>query len=161
MNSDNIQDQLERIYFFCQMFNYGFGRSGLWTINDPIAYGYNTFANIHLLSTMFLVDKRDKPIGGFVYPILASIKKEGFLDNVQSVFTKEVKGTSFEEYLRKYRNKLATHGDLSPHSLPDNIREIILGEDTDERLLDLLDELREAVENLTTKIQSELNIAGI
>lgn len=39
------------------MFNFGFGRAGLWGLHDPVAEGFTTFADAHLLFTMFLVDK--------------------------------------------------------------------------------------------------------
>jgi hypothetical protein len=117
MQCENSKEELERVLFFCQMFNYGFGPAGLWTVNNSIARGYNTFACIHLVYTMFIVDKKDKPIGGFIYPILSQLKKQNLLDQVEKILGEQVRSTTFEDYLRKYRNKLATHGDLSPDQL--------------------------------------------
>jgi len=138
------------------MFRYGFGPAGLCTINDPVARGYNTFADIHLVFTMFLVDKKDKPIGGFIYPVLDRVGKAALLDDVKAVLGKKVAGTTFEQYLRAYRNRLATHGDLSTLSLPDPVRRAV-GSKPNARVLKLLDELGHAVDDFMTALRRELS----
>lgn len=132
----------------------------IWANNNPVADGYTTFANIHLAYTMFLVDKKEKPIGGFIYPILASIEKADLLHDVRMVLGKELNGMPFEDFIRKYRNKLATHGDLSPNSLPQQVREGVLAQEPDPHGLDLMYELREAVEALRIHLWRELNAAS-
>ncbi len=147
-------DDLERVIYICQVFDYAFGHAGLYTINDPIAMGYNTFACIHLVFTMFLVDKKeDKPIGGFIYPILSKMGKESLLDNVQAVLCENLGDITFEDYLRKYRNKLATHGDLSIDSLPTIHKELVISDRTNDRILELIDKLRYAVDNLLNELR--------
>ncbi|MEQ1794553.1 MAG: hypothetical protein ABL970_10215 [Nitrospira sp.] len=156
MAQETINEQLQRALFFCQMFNFGFGRAGLWGLHDPVAEGFTTFADAHLLFTMFLVDKGDKPLGGFIYPLLYGAGKADWMSEVIRVLNEQVGNVSFEEYLRKWRNKLATHGALSPTSLPDSIRAMIQSSDFDDRLLTLLDELRSSVNDLTFTIHTEV-----
>ena len=138
------------------MFNFGFGRAGLWGLHDPVAEGFTTFADAHLLFTMFLVDKGDKPLGGFIYPFLHGAGKSDWMNEVIRVLNEPVGDVTFEEYLRKWRNKLATHGNLSPTSLPDSIRTMVLSSDSDDRLLALLDELRSSVSELTATLHKEV-----
>ena len=38
------------------------------------AEGFTTFADVHLLFTMFLVERDDKPLGGCIYPLLHGMK---------------------------------------------------------------------------------------
>lgn len=153
---ETIDDRLRRALFFCQMFNFGFGRAGIWGIKDPIAEGFTTFADAHLLFTMFLVDKNTSPIGGFIYPILQEAGKAHWLDEIIRILSEPVGLIRFEEYLRKWRNKLATHGNLSPTSLPDSIRALVLSPDADDRLSELLDELRFSVSDLTSALHKEV-----
>ena len=153
---DTIDDRLRRALFFCQMFNFGFGRAGIWAIKDPIAEGFTTFADAHLLFTMFLVDKDDNPLGGFIYPTLKEAGKVHWLDEIIRILNEPVGLVSFQDYLRKWRNKLATHGDLSPTTLPDSIRALVLSSEADDRLLSLLDELRSSVDNLTSVLHKEV-----
>ena len=155
-----IDERLRRALFFCQMFNFGFGRAGIWSIHDPIADGFTTFADAHLVFTMFLVDKEGNPMGGFIYPILKEIGKEHWLDKTIGILNQTVESVRFEDYLRKWRNKLATHGDLSPGSLPDNIRALVLSSDADDRMLELLDELRSSVGILASELHKEIRLRG-
>jgi hypothetical protein len=155
---ETIDDRLRRALFFCQMFNYGFGRAGIWAVHDPIAHGFITFADAHLLFTMFLVDKRDNPIGGFIYPTLKEIGKAHWLDDTVRILNESIGPASFEDYLRKWRNKLATHGALSPTSLPNNIRALVLSSDADDRMFTLLDELRSSVDDLTSALHKEVRV---
>jgi len=75
---ETINEQLQRALFFCQMFNFGFGRAGLWGLHDPVAEGFTTFADAHLLFTMFLVDKGDKPPAGlFIHFFMERGKRIG------------------------------------------------------------------------------------
>lgn len=156
MADETFNEQLQRALFFCQMFNFGFGRAGLWGLHDPVAEGFTTFADAHLLFTMFLVDKGDKPLGGFIYPLLHGAGKADWMNEVIRVLNEPVGDVPFEEYLRKWRNKLATHGNLSPTSLPDSIRTMVLSSDSDDRLLALLDELRSSVSDLTSTLHKEV-----
>jgi len=153
---ETFNEQLQRALFFCQMFNIGFGRAGLWGLHDPVAEGFTTFADAHLLFTMFLVDKGDKPLGGFIYPLLHGTGKADWMNEVIRVLNEPVGDVIFEEYLRKWRNKLATHGTLSPTSLPDSIGTMVQSSDYDDRLLALLDELRAAVSDLTSTLHKEV-----
>ena len=153
---ETFNEQLQRALFFCQMFNYGFGRAGLCGIHDPVADGFTTFADAHLLFTMFLVDKGDKPLGGFIYPLLHGAGKADWMNEVIRVLHEPVGDVTFEVYLRKWRNKLVTHGTLSLTSLPDSIRTMVVASDFDNRLLALLDELRSSVSYLTSTIHKEV-----
>ena len=153
---ETTDERLHRALFFCQMFAFGFGPAGIWGIKNPIAHGFTTFADAHLLATMFLTDKGTHPIGGFIYPILRDAGKAHWLDEVIRILNEPVGEVCFEEYLRKWRNKLATHGNLSPTSLPDSIRSLVISPDADDRLLELLDELRFAVRNLTSALHKEV-----
>lgn len=156
MEKESFDEQLRRALVSCQMFNFGFGRAGLWGLHDPVAEGFTTFADAHLLFTMFLVDKDDKPLGGFMYPLLHGAGKAHWMDEVIRVLNEGVGDVTFDECLRKWRNKLVAHGDLSPTSLPDSIRTLVLSSDCDDRLLALLDELRSAVGDLTSMLSEEV-----
>jgi len=78
------------------------------------------------------------------------------MNEVTRVLNEPVGDVSFEEYLRKWRNKLATHGTLSPTFLPDSIRAMVQSSDFDDRLLALLDELRSSVSDLTSTLHKEV-----
>ena len=156
MEDETFNEQMERALFFCQMFNFGFGRAGLWGIHDPVAEGFTTFADAHLLFTMFLVDKGDKPLGGFIYPLLHRAGKADWMKEIIRVLNEPVEEVTFEEYLRKWRNRLATHGNLSPTTLPDSIRTMVLSSNSDDRLLVLLDELRSSVSDLSLILRNEI-----
>jgi hypothetical protein len=57
---------------------------------------------------------------------------------------------------RRGCNRLATHGDLSPGSLPDNIRSLVLSSEADDQMLSLLDDLRSAVQAFTSELHKEI-----
>jgi hypothetical protein len=87
-------------------------------ITSPVAKLFNTFALMHLISTMFLLDKGGLPMGGFCYRTLAELGLANKLQPIRRTLESKVGKTTFGDFIRHQRNKLGTHGNLLFSNLP-------------------------------------------
>lgn len=80
---------------------------------------FHSFGLLHLITTLFLLDRaKDAALGGFIFPTLSSLELERDLAALGRTFQASLGNTTFGDYIRLSRNKLATHGDLTVASLP-------------------------------------------
>ena len=82
---------------------------------------YNNFCLMHLISTMFLIKDSKKEaslMGGFCYRILKPLGLSDLLKPIKNIFDVKLGKTTFGDYIKRTRSRLATHGDLSFRSLP-------------------------------------------
>jgi hypothetical protein len=78
------------------------------------------------------------------------------VDPVCDVLDTPVGGTTFGDFIRKSRNKLCTHGDLSFESLPASVQQVSLNSALAEQCEHLMDELAERVFSLERALKEEL-----
>ncbi len=164
--NEKDKENIEPVIFHCKMFEYGFSQTYSPTlealgVTDPIPRLYNEFAGIHLISTMFLLDKGNKPMGGFCYRVLKPIGLEGLLDKIREIMELPVGNTTFGDFTRHSRNKLTVHGDLSFASLPSEVKEVPFNESYVEEFQELLEKLAVEVKclekNLMAIIQNKMS----
>lgn len=115
---------------------------------DETAQRFRYFGVLHLISAMFLLDRGDRPMGGFVYPILRQVNLEFLLEPIQSILESTVGRITFGELLRIVRNRLATHGDLSEQALPEAVREVRVRHDDHPNVTELTENLAVAIGDL-------------
>ncbi|HIH36872.1 MAG TPA: hypothetical protein HA232_03070 [Methanocellales archaeon] len=147
---------IDLVIFHCEMFEFGFS----FIDPRPIAQLYNMFAGFHLISTMFLIkDQRDKdsPMGGFCYRVLKPLHLEHLLDPIKKIIDTPLGDTTFGDYIRRSRSKLATHGDLSFNSLPLTERKITFNNREVAKFQDLLAELAKEVRILKNNLEKYLH----
>jgi hypothetical protein len=116
-------DQLELVVFHLQMLEYGMDH---WYdpmleeigLENPIPRFFFMFGVSHLMTTMFLVEKGSKPMGGFCYLALSKLGLAHLLEPIRKTLDGKVGNTTLGDYVRQSRNKLMVHGDLSVASLP-------------------------------------------
>lgn len=116
-------EKLELVVFHLEMLQYGMNQKfspqfEQLGISSPIHRLYNTFALMHLITTMFLLDKGSLPMGGFCYRALADLGLANKLRPIRRTLESRVGKTTLGDFIRHSRNKLATHGDLQFASLP-------------------------------------------
>jgi hypothetical protein len=82
-------------------------------------YVLHTFTTMHLLATLFLLDRPDgEPMGGYCYRALRTIGMEKRLRGIAGTLRSRLGPVTLGEFLRHSRNKLATHGLLRDQDLP-------------------------------------------
>jgi|GEM_PF-2971321 len=119
-------------------------------ITLPVQRLYNTFALMHLITTMFLLDKKDHLLmGGFCYQALNSLGLADKLEPLRKTFDGKVGKTTLGEYIRLSRNKLATHGDLTVFSLPPAVQDA----SGSPRAIAQFDRLMEKLDGQTTRLR--------
>ena len=64
------------------------------------------------LSIFYLIDKKDKPMGGAFYPALKNIGYEHLLDPIKKLFDTPLGSTTFGEVIRVFRNKVIVHNEF-------------------------------------------------
>lgn len=126
LNSEQ-EDSLNRIVQHCEMFEYGMNQTmsifSLFGVPNPfnpseiVAVAFNNFALIHLMYTMFLVDKGKSPMGGFICKVLEPLGHASLLEPIQQILGSSLGNVSFGDYTKIQRAKLCTHGDLAYESL--------------------------------------------
>ena len=151
--NEKDKENIHLVIFHCRMFEYGFSQTyspilEAFGVTDRIARFYHQFAGLHLISTMFLVDKGDKPMGGFCYRVLEPLGLGDLLDPIRGIMESPIGNTTFGDFIRRSRNKLAVHGDLSFGSLPSVDKQVPFDTNAVEGFQDLLERLAEEVENL-------------
>lgn len=116
----------------CDMLLLSFGRVGdLFAAPQPqnrealIAGLLDAFSLLHLLTTLYLVDSNGHVTGGIATHILRQRSQHGLLRDIHSIMGRDVGRTSVGDFLRRARNKLAVHGDLTYGRLAPEIREVL------------------------------------
>lgn len=151
------KEKIRRVIVHCKMFEYGFNQTYRFPIDDPISLNYDSFAGLHLISTMFLLDKGNKPMGGFCYRILEPMRLAVLLEPIREIVESPIGNTTFGNFIRNSRNKLATHGDLSFASLPVVDKKLPFSNDLVERFQYIFERLAEEVKNLENNLEKMLN----
>ena len=157
MNEED-KKTIELVIFHCRMFEYGFSQTYSPSLEaagfaDPIPRFYHMFAGMHLIFTMFLVDKADKRMGGYCYRVLEPMGVEGLLDKIGEIMDSPVGSTTFGDFIRHSRNKLTVHENLGFDSLPSVDKEVPFDEGAVQSFEDLLERLGEEVKNLENELK--------
>ena len=150
------QDERYRIQLVithCEMLLYNFEQSyspqlvavGLQSM---IASFHEQFAFMHLVTSMFLVDKKKGPMGGACYQLLQPLGLAHLLDAIAAILNEPVGNTTFGDYVRISRNKLTVHGDLMFDSLPECVKQVTYDEDAIEQFEAAGERLQQAVQVL-------------
>ena len=87
--SSNDIDILNRIIFHCEMYLHGV-QGRIEEIveafdGECLSKRFREFGLLHLISSMFLIDKENKPMGGFVYTLLKKLSLEHMLNNIKDI----------------------------------------------------------------------------
>ena len=147
------KESIELVIFHCDMFLYGY-QGPTDAIVNPVANSYNQFAGLHLISTMFLIqDDRKEPMGGFCYRTLEPLGISDLLDAIRQLIETPVGQTTFGDFIRYSRNKLATHGDLSFSQMPKNTQSLPFEENAFRKFQKLMGELAEEVYRLRCRLK--------
>ncbi|MBN2378376.1 hypothetical protein JXM67_01040 [candidate division WOR-3 bacterium] len=154
-------ERIELVIFHCRMLEYWFDQKSnpvleMAGFEDPIARFYHNFAGLHLLATLLLVDRRQRPMGGFFYNVLEPIRLGDLLEPIRNIIDSPVGETTFGDFIRHNRNKLTVHGDLTFDSLPQESKDIPFDKDAVETIYDLFEELDVEVTNLKLKLEEIL-----
>lgn len=153
------KEKIELVITHCEMFLYGFHQPSFLlsdftpTRERIIADLYNIFTGMHLISTMFLLDKENNPMGGFCYRILGPLGLGHLLKPIKKIMDTPLDKTTFGNYIRRSRAKLATHGDLSFSSLRFEEQEITFDNKKILKFQKLMERLDEEVESLKNKLE--------
>ncbi|MFC1557129.1 hypothetical protein ACFL5L_04020 [candidate division KSB1 bacterium] len=155
------QDEFERIQLVithCDMLLYNAEQSYSQDLIDlgiqsMIPVLHNQFAFMHLVSTMFLVDKNHNSMGGACYKLLEPIGLANLLDQIKNVLNKPVGRITLGQYIRINRNKLTVHGDLKFNSLPQYIRDVTFNEEAIEQFITAGQMLINGVQVLREKLK--------
>ena len=150
---EKTKESIELVIFHCEMFLYGY-KGPPDAIFNPVANSYNQFAGLHLVSTMFLIqDVPKEPMGGFCYRTLEPLGKSDLLDAIRQLFETPVGQTTFGDFMRLSRNKLATHGDLSFSQMPEKTQSLPFDRNAFRKFQKLMGELAEEVSRLRCRLK--------
>jgi hypothetical protein len=142
---------ISNFFVHCDMLQLALTREGGNLLNDgPFTIPeeealLNSFSSLHLITSMFLVDARNQATGGLCSTILKKRRRLHLLDEIRDLLHRGVGQTTVGDFLRKSRNKLATHGDFSFGSLPPSEREVLAVELYRNQLATAVGELPAAV----------------
>jgi hypothetical protein len=102
---------------------------------------------------LFLLDSKDKPMGGSAYPALARHGLHPLLKPVQSLLDEPVGDTTFGGLILAFRNNAIVHSKHSYSDLDKVSARVDLGSDLDQRRwLSLLQDLRARVATLEVDV---------
>ena len=153
------RESIERVILHCDMFLYG-NTGSADTFLNPIARRFYDFAGIHLMSTMFLIQDSQhnpKPMGGFCYRVLEPLGFAYLLEGIQQILQTPLGQTTLGDYIRRCRNKLATHGDLSAARMPEKELSFLHYDNAEVDHERLMDELQREVQKLRSKLEELLS----
>jgi hypothetical protein len=150
-------EALDLVVFHLEMLEYGMSQKfdpvlERHEITMRVQRFYNAFALIHLITMMFLVDKKELPMGGFCYRALNDLGLSDKLAPVRKSLEGKVGGTAFGDFIRHSRNKLATHGGLNFVSLPPEAQAV----HDSPRALSQFDRLMERLDGQVTRLRITL-----
>jgi hypothetical protein len=151
MTNEEAKGNIRLVILHCRMFEYGFSQTPD-TVRDTVGRLYHQFAGLHLISTMFLIDRNDRVMGGFCYRALEPIGLAHLLEPIREILGSSVGDTTFGDFIRRSRNKLTVHGDFSLESLPVAEREVPFDSDARKGFAVLLERLANEIK----KLQDEL-----
>jgi hypothetical protein len=159
------QEELRRIQLVithCDMLLYNMKRTFSPTmvalrLQDMIGVLHDQFAFLHLVTTMLLVDNKEGSRGGACYQLLQPLGFAAALDPILAVMEQPVGDSTFGEYVRINRNKLAVHGDLTFESLPHRVRRVTFDDDALQQFYAACEKLEEEVGALRDQLESVLN----
>lgn len=157
MSPKATRDALQRIVVHCEMYLLSQQRSAEEAVDEIVGEGtrgrLREFGALHLIAMMFLIDKADSPMGGFVYRILKSLGHSDLAEPFVAIFETPIGETTFGDLLRQVRNRLATHGELTEEALPAAIRRIRASQEEYPRVEKLTEKLRDEVAVLKRTIE--------
>ncbi|MCK4593531.1 hypothetical protein KAU45_03450 [bacterium] len=134
---------------------------GMVDPRQPIIQDVNIFTILHLITTLFLVDKKKDKMGGFCYKALRKVGHEHLLDNICILINSKIGNTTFGDYIRHKRNKLTVHGMLEFSSLPEENKAVTFNNDLTDDFTELMEqfeqELLQLEENLCTLLGYNYN----
>jgi hypothetical protein len=131
---------------------YGFDR--LEQIADETQHGspmhaFYMNAIYDRLAAMFLLDADGKATGGLFSRVYQPLGLGGCLDEIHSVFGRDIGGLSLGETIRRFRNRFLTHGELSDSDLDKIYNDVdMLDPMTSGKFLDGLHAIRAALPRL-------------
>jgi len=152
---DKAKKSIELVIFHCDLFLYGHSGTPQIAFNN-IARLYNLFAGLHLISTMFLIQdskKNPKPMGGFCYRVLEPLGLTDLLKDIQQILETPLAKTTFGDFIRLSRNRLATHGDLSLERMLEKALSLTKDRNAVDKFEELMDELAGEVDTLRDKLK--------
>lgn len=162
--TDSAREKLiESVLVHLEMFEYGFNQTYNPRLEEMgvlsrIPQLYNLFAGLHLISTLFLVDKQDNPMGGFIYLALKDIGLEQHLEPIKRVLETKTGKTTFGDFIRLSRNKLATHGLLELDSIPETARSLPEKKEWVREWQNALENLVQEVTNVKQKLEQLIDM---
>ncbi len=121
-------------------------------VQSMIPVFLNQFTFIHLVTTMFLVDKSQGPMGGACYQLLKPLGLADLLDPIARILDRPVGDTTFGDYVRISRNKLCVHGELTLDSLPECVKQVTYDEDAIQQFEDAGEHLGHVVQILRNRL---------
>jgi hypothetical protein len=140
------------------MYEYGSMASRSPLLSEA-ADDFMSFAGMHLMCTMFITTDRGDGAQGVFHRTLDPLGYGSLLDEVDRVLDLPVGRTTFRQFLRSKRNKLAVHGTLAFSAQPKEVQDVTLDEAALEQVEDALAELDTAVRDLNREL-AELEAAG-
>jgi hypothetical protein len=151
-------EQLDLLIFHLSMLQYGMSLTFSRQLEELSNIGsvprlYNTFALMHLITTIFLVDKRQLPMGGFAYRVLIRLRLAHLLEPIRKTMERKLGKTTLGDYLRRSRNKLAVHGDLDFASLSTDEQDVTFNEKALQTYERLMEQFERQVGRLKTKLE--------
>lgn len=154
-------EKLELVVCHLQMLECGLGKKHdemleRLGIASRVEHLYNTFALMHLISTLFLVDGQGEPMGGACYRLLNAIGLARVLGPIQKTLRSKVGKTNFGDFVRLQRNRLATHGSLELATLPSDVREAMTSKRALAQFERLMTKFDDQVTNLRDMLETRL-----
>jgi len=125
-------------------------------LQSMIPVFHDQFAFLHLITTMFLVDKEKGPMGGACFQLLQPLGLAGLLEPIMAILDEPVGDTRLGDYVRINRNKLAVHGDLTFDSLPEYVRQVTHDDDAIKQFYAATESLEEGVQTLRSELDKIL-----
>jgi hypothetical protein len=160
MKVNHKQKDLQLVHDHLSMLMYCWDAGGLAIAGSVtrslVPWRFYTFANYHLITTLFLVDKKQSEMGGAVYILLSRHHLHHLLDPIHSLLNRSIGKTTFGDFIRQQRNKLMVHGDLAFSNLPRQIQQVPKNRQLALRFEKLFAELTREVEILAARIRLEL-----
>lgn len=108
----SVAETVEFVVHAVKQFSFGFEQ--LNGIADDYADGtppkaFYLSALYNYVAVFYLLDKKDKPMGGALYPALKQHGFEHLLDPIQAILAEPIGTTTFGEFVRVVRNKAIVH----------------------------------------------------
>src|SRR6266851_4515338 len=112
LNMSRRRRDLQSVLLHLDMLMYGADQAALAELTSTVSRVprlYHMFANANLINTLFLVDKRTSPMGGYVFRALSQHGLKHLLDDIEVIVNAPIGRTTFGDIIRHNRNKLMVH----------------------------------------------------